>query len=328
MTEKQFRVLLKKYEEGRCSEKEEKMLTLFLDSFQKDIETAKPTNQHKQVKERIFNGIASQIKMSNNPKTIFGNKAPFLLIGVILVIGFVFFLVSWFLFKADTPDMDTKPVIYATLTTGPKERKSILLDDGTQIEINERSTLKYPSQFLPGQNRIVELMGEAFFEVVTDSTRPFIVQTGAIETKVLGTTFGVKAKPEERLIAIALVEGRVAVSNKRNLDNQILNPGEQLTISTTDNAASKSTFKGNLFYAWKEQVIRFEEATVQEVVEVLSEKYKVSFNINNVSKIKSLLVYRVDTQKYRLKDVLNHITRVTDYRFIQNADGSYTVSSK
>src|SRR5699024_1645102 len=95
-------------------------------------------------------------------------------------------------------------------STGANEHQTLVLADGTRIRLNEQTTIKIPQPY-GNENRRIKLNGEAFFEVAKDSTRPFIVEAGAIRVKVLGTVFNVKAPDSAANMQVAVAEGLVAM---------------------------------------------------------------------------------------------------------------------
>ncbi|RYZ95824.1 MAG: hypothetical protein EOP47_25055 [Sphingobacteriaceae bacterium] len=86
----------------------------------------------------------------------------------------------------------------------------ITLGDGTKIWLNGGSKLKYPETFR-GKLREITIEGEAFFDVAHDADHPFIVHTGDITTQVLGTSFNIKAYPDEQLLKVDVVSGKVGI---------------------------------------------------------------------------------------------------------------------
>ena len=97
-----------------------------------------------------------------------------------------------------------------TFATKDGQRATLRLADDTRVQLNVDSRLTVPATFGKGR-RTVELEGEAFFEVATDSARPFIVRTGEATTRVLGTAFDVNAYPDEGETRVVVTEGRVAL---------------------------------------------------------------------------------------------------------------------
>lgn len=102
----------------------------------------------------------------------------------------------------------------------------MVLEDGTKVWLNAASKLIYPEIF-NDKIREVELVGEAFFEVMPDLNRPFVVKTNILNVKVLGTSFNVKAYEEEQVTSATLVKGKVEISSSILPETFILKPGEQ-----------------------------------------------------------------------------------------------------
>ncbi len=120
-------------------------------------------------------------------------------------------------------------VQYNTLTV-PRGSNiaTIVLSDGSKVFLNSASYLRYPVSFI-GDERKVEIEGEAYFEIAKDPKKKFIVVSRGVETEVLGTHFNVNAYPDEQTLAITLVEGKVKV--KKGNNSLTIIPGEQVTSS-------------------------------------------------------------------------------------------------
>ncbi|MDZ4701678.1 MAG: FecR domain-containing protein [Rhodothermales bacterium] len=133
------------------------------------------------------------------------------------------------------------------------ERLVVSLADGSRIELNSGATLRYPRRF--GGIRAVELEGEAFFDVATDG-RPFIVETFDADVTVLGTTFNVRAWPNDPTpgTTVTLATGRVRLASRgvEALAPVVLEPGQTATVGDgrIDVSAPDSTIAG-LMLAWR-----------------------------------------------------------------------------
>lgn len=114
-----------------------------------------------------------------------------------------------------------------TLSVPAGKTAKVILDDGTLVTLNAGSQLTFPHHFREGEQREVKLLGEAFFEVTHNESRPFIVNTEELQTKVLGTKFNVRCFPKESC-QVTLVKGSVLVSH----DGQMayLNPNETVSL--------------------------------------------------------------------------------------------------
>jgi ferric-dicitrate binding protein FerR (iron transport regulator) len=142
-------------------------------------------------------------------------------------------LLGWGLFRARTgvPD-NLKEVKGGEVLSRPGARTKLLLPDGTQVWLNSSSRLKYTHNF-DGPSREVELEGEAYFDVVKDLQRPFIVHTSALDVRVLGTAFTVKSYPQDETIETTLLRGVIEVSRKDNPNTPrvILKANEKLVFN-------------------------------------------------------------------------------------------------
>ncbi len=109
-------------------------------------------------------------------------------------------------------------------------RSKVNLPDGSQVWLNSGSKLLFPSTF-KGNTRNVKLIGEAYFEVHTDVSKPFIVNANGVNVKALGTSFNVKSYPDESYVETTLVEGKVVVSKENSKEEPVtLEPNQKVTI--------------------------------------------------------------------------------------------------
>ena len=102
----------------------------------------------------------------------------------------------------------------------------VILDDGTKVWLNSETELRYPVTFEDGK-RVVELAGEAYFQVARDEKRPFFVKTRGLQTRVLGTEFNVQAYLPDKE-NVTLVSGQVAVRVPKNSKEVLLKPNENV----------------------------------------------------------------------------------------------------
>ena len=105
------------------------------------------------------------------------------------------------------------------------ERMQVLFQDGSKVHLNSGSRIRYPKKFGLSERKVY-LEGEAWFEVAKNKNRPFIVDLSYMDIKVLGTTFDVKAYPEEEAIFVALETGSIELKS-RSFKSYQLRPGEK-----------------------------------------------------------------------------------------------------
>lgn len=164
-----------------------------------------------------------------------------------------------------------------TITTPNGGEYQVVLPDGTKVWLNAASTLLYPTTFRERSARKVELRsGEAYFQVVKDSKRPFVVSTGNQEVTVLGTTFNINAYSGRSGTKTSLVEGSVKVTINAGTTksiSKIIKPGEQ-SIFQNSNIVVKAVDL-SLETAWKNGMIQFENAELKTVMVMLVRWYNI-----------------------------------------------------
>lgn len=205
--------------------------------------------------------------------------------------------------------------------------QQITLTDGTKVWLNRDSRLVYQKDFNKTV-RSVAIQGEAFFEVATDSTKPFIVSAGDVQTKVLGTSFNVRAFQEQGKIEVALVKGKIQVTVASDTTRNILSPGEKFSYRTKEKKYSRNNFEQDEPYAWKDEIIYFQKAPVQEVAQKLQARYGIRFTIEQENQINGKLVLRYDTKEMTLNEILANISSVMDYKFIRKTKDEILIRPK
>ncbi|MFH6990948.1 FecR family protein [Flavobacterium sp. FlaQc-48] len=159
---------------------------------------------------------------------------------------------------------------FNTLSTPTGGQYNIVLADGTKVYLNTVSSIKYPTQF-NGNQRVVELEGEAYFEVAKNKNKPFIVKSGAQSIEVLGTHFNVHAYNNEPVIKTTLLEGSVAVTYKNQ--KAILKPGEQSNVADNLNKIKIKEVDTEATIAWKNGRFKFDNADLKTVMKQLERWY-------------------------------------------------------
>ena len=158
--------------------------------------------------------------------------------------------------------------------------RELVLADGSKVWMNAGSSLKYPSSF-SGKERLVQLSGEAFFEVAKNPGIPFRVLIREAEVDVLGTGFNVMAYDDEPVSRTTLVEGAIKI--KSSSQDAILKPGEQAEISYLSGGAFDksgrirvtSGVNTDKILAWRKGLLEFENADLHSVMREIGRHYNV-----------------------------------------------------
>lgn len=155
----------------------------------------------------------------------------------------------------------------------------IILEDGTGVWLNSASSLKYPVIF-KGRDRVVDLTGEAYFEVAKNKAMPFKVNIAGQTVEVLGTHFNINGYTNEPSVKTTLLEGSVKISAGAN--TALLKPGEQAAYYPANDKAIKVTANVNIeeVMAWKNGRFIFAEADIQTVMRQLERWYDVDASYN------------------------------------------------
>ena len=172
----------------------------------------------------------------------------------------------------------SEKIVYNTLTVPVRERFQLVLADGTKVFLNSGSEMRYPERFGKAR-REVFLKGEAWFEVAKDSAREFWVHAGAMDVKVLGTSFNVNSYADENYTEVTLVEGHVAAYvDDKSYD---LLPSRQLRWDKENESVDVRTVNVNDYIAWKKGQYVFKGRSLEEVAKVLERWYDVEIIFEN-----------------------------------------------
>ena len=170
--------------------------------------------------------------------------------------------------------------------------ESVHLTDGSSVQVNAGSSLTYPENFI-GDDRVVSLQGEAFFNIEPNPDQPFIVKVGNAQITVLGTRFNVNETTES--IYVSVISGRVEVTS--DYGKEILEAGEQVAISKSsqqlirdlNSSSGKEQF-------WLTKKLSFQKTSMKEVISDLESAYQVTIDVSNESILKCKLQATFENQ--------------------------------
>ncbi|WP_335967271.1 FecR domain-containing protein [Galbibacter sp. PAP.153] len=159
------------------------------------------------------------------------------------------------------------------------------LSDGTVVHMNAGSTLEYPFQFIKNNQRQVVLEGEAYFEVSKDVNRPFIVNTGHMNIRVLGTKFIANSYKEDAEARTILLEGSVAVFKEDETyqpdSSPILSPGQMAVLNKKDNQITREDVDTNIYTDWLDGKLIFSHKPFPQILKRLERHFNCSFDNRN-----------------------------------------------
>ena len=225
--------------------------------------------------------------------------------------------------KSETPEQPQKRI---TLYVPGGVCSKTILPDNTVVWLNSSSTISYPSYF-DGNVRTVELLGEAFFDVARDETKPFIIQSGDLRVNVFGTSFNFKHYKEDTHAVLAVETGTVTLSagtssattihagkyatvDNRSLRTEVHNTPPSIgplkkkaegNISSIPKMIEEGT-STDQFSSWRDYKMVFRDEPFSNVLNELSRRYNAEFEILG-EKIKDY-VYTATFDNMNLEEVL------------------------
>jgi ferric-dicitrate binding protein FerR (iron transport regulator) len=198
--------------------------------------------------------------------------------------------------------------------TERSEYKYLLLPDSTQVWLNAASTLEYPKQF-EKDKRVVSLSGEAWFDVKHANKQPFIIRTGKVSTRVLGTAFNIKAYPGRENITVSVSRGKVQV-NYEEKEVAVLTKGQQVKVDNTGNHVVEKKTIVTEAAAWQQGNLVYDDESLGDIIADLERIYDVTIRVKNEA-----LVHEHITTSFRreigIDKALEVLSNLTDTRVTQ-----------
>ncbi|RXF68839.1 FecR family protein [Arcticibacter tournemirensis] len=167
-------------------------------------------------------------------------------------------------------DRTSGEATYNTIATPQGGQYQLILPDGTNVWLNSTSSLKFPAVF-KGNERRVELSGEAYFEVAKDKAKPFYVSAKDMEVKVLGTHFNIAAYSDEDNVRATLLEGSVKV-NRGTMESLIL-PGQEALATSGQKGFTVRQADTEKAVAWKNGYFLFRDESIESLMTTISRWY-------------------------------------------------------
>ncbi len=172
----------------------------------------------------------------------------------------------------NTVGQAAKEMAYNTLATPRGGQYKLTLPDGSKVWLNAASSLKYPVAFT-GNDRRVEISGEAYFEIAKDASKPFKVQLDQMEVEVLGTHFNINGYNDEDVVCTTLLEGSVKINTKDGSNS--LKPGQQAQLEKTGKMTLVNNADLEETMAWKDGNFQFENSDIHTVMRQINRWYDV-----------------------------------------------------
>lgn len=311
--------LLVKYLNGKCNEDEVELVEKWyarldgitdnsvfnqkrhLNKIRKVIESEESTQQ-------AGRGFVTRFFVARNVgQTMFRYVAAAV---VVFVAGF-----SYYTMKTESETVATSFVSEVKVNNESARVLRRSLPDGSTVWLNPGATLIYPNDFGNGERNVV-VDGEIFFDVFRDEAHPFVVHSGTMVTRVLGTSFNVKANKNGNNFEVAVVTGKVEVSTLdrkgKGTQRVMLLPRQKATyhVSDGDLVATKLPEKQAVIESWQPVSLTFEDEKLDEVIVRLEKKFGIDITLENPD-LKNCKLRAVFEQQ-RLAEILDMITALLE----------------
>lgn len=290
-----MKTILKKYIEGRCNKEEledaihvlkstesEGILNAFMREHWK-TSALKQIDSQDEGAELTLNRIHRQININEKSDSFvkrlyigFAKVASILILPLLMVL----------LYTTYSPDSMQVYEAFSTFTTPHGIQGQVELPDGTKVWLNAGSSIKYPSQFIGKASREVTLVGEGYFDVMSNEAQPFYVKTkDHFAVQVVGTSFNVTAYEEDTEVRVALVEGKVNLLRMEDNRLEVIGHLVPNQIGRFDCAEARLELKTvsemQQYTAWKEGKMVFVNEAFEAVMRKMQRKYDVDYEIRD-----------------------------------------------
>jgi len=286
--------LIDKSSRNKTSQAEENLLMNFaLSEYQKAEWDETSMGDSEEVSKNIYNGI--QLRMEKK-KTIKPYIKYMAAASILFLVGLGFLL---------KPQIAAEKKLSFKTSSIPK---SIKLSDGSKIYLAANSSFQYPEKFTGDERHVTLLKGNAFFEIAKDKKHPFIITSGDVKTKVVGTSFHIQMSKSK--CEVIVVTGKVNVTSKgQSVD---LVPNEEALFES--NKLTKLMANKSFLVNWYTTDITLNETTLKQVITILQYKYGVSFQYDNEQVLATPLTVFIKKDA-TLENVLEQINYITNLKF-------------
>ena len=317
--------LIFKYLNKELTEKERQQLQDWLELQEENRAIFSKLTSYYKNDESVLSDFKNEVWEDVNRKLSGTNKegfAPSSSIGwaIILKIAAVLVILSASVLIANQFQTDSQPksedvIVGTILKEAPLGMKiTTKLPDGSLVYLNSGSKISYPEEF-QGQTRKVSLEGEAFFEVKHNPKKPFLVNMGDNEVRVLGTSFNIRSYAIDSAVYVSVASGRVSYSIPSG-DEVILEPDRMATYIPSKGSLTTDEVNELQAFGWKSKELYFNDLTLDKVVTELERWYGVEIIYDGLA---SKGTYSEKFSNPTIKEVLQSLSFV--YRFEFTIEG-------
>ncbi|WP_159456075.1 FecR family protein [Chitinophaga eiseniae] len=276
--------LLKKYVAGKCTPEEQQLIEQW---YQQESDASKADTSglpFERLEKSIWQEVQQQTVPAAKRVTIHRYKLLKVAALLLLVAG------AGMLMRIRRPVREN----WQEIAASKAQPLQLVFDDGTRAWLNAGGKLRYPAHFTGTDRKIELLHGEICLDVKQDPAHPFIVKSGQINIRVLGTVFNVRNYPQQALLQVTVQQGKIAVRGDAGMQQLaekevVVLPDEQVTIHTGSQTFSKTTADGTAINSWTTGKLLFNNERLDVIALSLENRYGIQISFAD----SSLGAYRV-----------------------------------
>lgn len=205
-----------------------------------------------------------------------------------------------------------KEAIFITEISPKGQKSKIVLPDGSIVCMNGDSRLSYSSRFSTDKREVI-LSGEAFFEVVKDPSRPFVVVADKLITTALGTSFNIKAYPEDKEVLVSLLTGRVFVQRQNSAGPVLFLNSREAAGLNQEGVLMQKEFNYEQDILWKDGILYFNERRLEEAFKRLEKCHGVTFILQNLPRRPIIVTGKFDNET--LDNILRSLSYTSNFTY-------------
>ncbi|MEI7676384.1 MAG: FecR family protein [Bacteroidales bacterium] len=264
--------LLNRFLDGKATSQEVRYLheQMQQTDFEAEWMEERWSESEEEINPEVQKQIFANIKLEITPKR-FNFQKNWVAIAASILLIFTSSL-SGFLYYNSIKSSQSEDMVVAV---DKGQKANITLPDGSHVWINSGSKISYGKHFNQ-KERVIQLEGEAYFDVAKKKDAPFIVKNGTFSVEALGTAFDVKAYPDEKLITAVLVRGKVEVGDDQNKIRLI--PNQRVVYDKSVRSMQKTEVDDSKLYtSWMNNQLVFESEPFENIATVLERNYNIRF---------------------------------------------------
>ncbi|WP_421893151.1 FecR family protein [Marinoscillum sp.] len=270
------------------------------------------------MKSDEYSILMERILQHKAPHGVIRTTSDFVLRHSYRVAASLLFLVGFSLiFYLNYPDATSTSepsLVWKVAATEYGQKKAVQLPDGTRVMLNSGSTIKYPEGFGPNL-RLIKFEGEGFFDVAHNPEKPFVIESGAFTTRVLGTSFNLKHFEEEREASVSVLTGKVEVQTESGISS-ILLPNEMGIYDKESDDLRRQQFDQRKLMAWTHGTLLFENEDLPTIFERLEKWYGVTFEVKEGTRLAGK--YSGEYKQKSLELILEGLSYTSNFNYEMN----------